>query len=77
VPIDNNVSERKMKRVVLNRRNSLFVGTPEAEEPPPSWPAPAADMMSTALYLTQLLINLPTLPSSQLPRWLLDSVGVP
>jgi hypothetical protein len=28
VPIDNNVSEREMKRVVLNRKNSLFVGTP-------------------------------------------------
>ncbi len=28
VPIDNNVSEREMKRVVLNRKNSLFVGNP-------------------------------------------------
>jgi hypothetical protein len=26
VPIDNNVSEREMKRVVLNRKSSLFVG---------------------------------------------------
>jgi hypothetical protein len=26
VPIDNNVSERKMKRIVLDRKNSLFVG---------------------------------------------------
>ncbi|MGC9225022.1 MAG: IS66 family transposase [Terracidiphilus sp.] len=26
VPMDNNVSEREMKRVVLNRKNSLFVG---------------------------------------------------
>jgi hypothetical protein len=26
VPIDNNVSEREMKRVVLHRKNSLFVG---------------------------------------------------
>ena len=26
VPIDNNVSEREMKRVVLTRKNSLFVG---------------------------------------------------
>ena len=25
-PIDNNVSVREMKRVVLNRKNSLFVG---------------------------------------------------
>ena len=28
VPIDNNQSEREMKRVVLNRKNSLFVGNP-------------------------------------------------
>jgi len=28
VSIDNNVSERAMKRVVLNRKNSLFVGNP-------------------------------------------------
>ena len=28
VPIDNNVSEREMKRVVLNRKNSLFVANP-------------------------------------------------
>src|SRR6202012_759964 len=26
VPIDNNVSEREMKRIVLNRKTSLFVG---------------------------------------------------
>ena len=26
VPIDNNVSEREMKRIVLNRKNTLFVG---------------------------------------------------
>jgi transposase len=28
VPIDNNVSAREMKRIVLNRKNSLFVGNP-------------------------------------------------
>jgi hypothetical protein len=28
VPIDSNVSEREMKRIVLNRKNSLFVGNP-------------------------------------------------
>ena len=26
VPIDNNESEREMKRICLNRKNSLFVG---------------------------------------------------
>jgi hypothetical protein len=30
VPIDNNVSEREMKRMVLNRKNSLFVGNPRS-----------------------------------------------
>ena len=26
IPIDNNESEREMKRICLNRKNSLFVG---------------------------------------------------
>jgi hypothetical protein len=26
VPIDNNISERDVKRIVLNRKNSLFAG---------------------------------------------------
>jgi hypothetical protein len=26
VPIDNNVSERETKRVIINRKNSLFIG---------------------------------------------------
>jgi transposase len=39
VAIDNNVSEREMKRVVLNRKNSLFVGTHAAGGPQRSWPA--------------------------------------
>src|SRR5260370_6578018 len=33
-PIDNNVSEREMKRVVLNRKNSLFVGNPRGGRTP-------------------------------------------
>ena len=33
VPIDNNVSEREMKRVVLNRENTLFVGNPHGGDP--------------------------------------------
>jgi transposase len=39
VPIDNNVSEREMKRVVLNRKNSLFVGNPRGGQLRRSWPA--------------------------------------
>jgi len=33
VPIDNNGSEREMKRVALNRKNSLFVGSPPGDHP--------------------------------------------
>ena len=76
VPIDNNVSEREMKRVVLNRKNSLFVGNARGGRTA----AILASLTSTCrrhdvdpqLYLTQLLINLPTLPISQLPQWLPD-----
>ncbi|HUX66933.1 MAG TPA: transposase [Terriglobales bacterium] len=46
VPIDNNASEREIKRVVLNRKNSLFVGNPRggrtAATPPASPPHAAA-----------------------------------
>ena len=28
ISIDNNISEREMKRIVLHRKNSLFVGNP-------------------------------------------------
>ena len=76
VPIDNNVSEREMKRVVLNRKNSLFVGNPRGGRTA----AILSSLTSTCrrhdidpqLYLTQLLINLPSLPISQLAVWLPD-----
>jgi transposase len=76
VPIDNNVSEREMKRVVLNRKNSLFVGNARGGRTA----AILASLTSTCrrhdvdpqLYLTQLLINLPALPISQLTQWLPD-----
>jgi transposase len=76
VPIDNNVSEREMKRVVLNRKNSLFVGNARGGRTA----AILASLTSTCrrhdvdpqLYLTQLLINLPTLPISHLTQWLPD-----
>ncbi len=58
VPIDNNVSEREMKRVVLNRKNSLFVGNARGGRTA----AILASLTSTCrrhdvdpqLYLTQL-----------------------
>ena len=76
VPIDNNVSEREMKRVILNRKNSLFVGNTRGGRTA----AILASMTSTCrrhdidpqLYFTQLLVNLPSTPISQLAAWLPD-----
>lgn len=76
VPIDNNVSEREMKRVVLNRKNSLFVGNPRGGQTA----AILASLTSTCrrhgidpqLYFTQLLMNLPQVRITELPTWLPD-----
>ena len=76
VPIDNNASEREMKRVVLNRKNSLFVGNPRGGRTA----AILASLTSTCrrhqldpqLYLTQLLMNLPQTKLSELDAWLPD-----
>jgi transposase len=76
VAIDNNASEREMKRVVLNRKNSLFVGNPRGGRTA----AILASLTSTCrrhdvdpqLYFTQLLVNLPTIKPSQLSAWLPD-----
>jgi hypothetical protein len=76
VPIDNNVSEREMKRIVLNRKNSLFVGNERGGRTA----AVLSSITSTCRrhgidpqrYLTQLLANLPGTPVSQLDQWLPD-----
>ena len=76
VPIDNNVSEREMKRVVLNRKNSLFVGNDRGGQTA----AILSSLTSTCRrhdinpqqYLTQVLTNLPDTPFSQLDQWLPD-----
>jgi len=76
VPIDNNISEREMKRVVLNRKNSLFVGNPRGGRTA----ALLASLTSTCrrhavdpqLYLTQLLLNLPQTRTNELSAWLPD-----
>jgi transposase len=76
VPIDNNVSEREMKRIVLNRKNSLFVGNARGGRTA----AILASLTSTCrrhevdpqLYLTQFLINLPAMRIADLPGWLPD-----
>ena len=76
VSIDNNVSEREMKRVVLNCKNSLFVGNPRGGRTA----AILASLTSTCrrhdmdpqLYLTQLLTNLSQVRKSELPNLLPD-----
>jgi len=76
VSIDNNVSEREIKRVILNRKNSLFVGNPSGRRTA----AILASLTSTCrrhdidpqLYLTQLLTNLPRAPIGQLCSLLPD-----
>jgi len=76
VPIDNNVSEREMKRIVLNRKTSLFVGHARGGQTA----ARLSSLTSTCRrhdidpqrYLTQLLTNLPTTPVSQIEQWLPD-----
>jgi transposase len=76
VAIDNNASEREMKRVVLNRKNSLFVGNARGGRTA----AILASLTSTCrrhevdpqLYLTQLLINLPAARMNELSDWLPD-----
>jgi transposase len=65
-----------MKRVVLNRKNSLFVGNPRGGRTF----ATLASLTSTCrrhqidpqLYLTQLLMNLPQTKLSELDAWLPD-----
>jgi len=74
VPIDNNISEREMKRVVLTRKNSLFVGNARGGRTA----AILASLTSTCRrhdvdpqrYLTQLLIHLPTTRMNELSAWL-------
>jgi transposase len=76
VPIDNNVSEREMKRVVLNRKNSLFVGNPRGGRTA----AILASLTSSCrrhekdpqLYFMQRLMNLPSWPANDLDAWLPD-----
>jgi transposase len=76
VPLDNNASEREMKRVVINRKNSLFVGNERGGRTM----AILSSFTSTCrrlgidsqLYLTQLITNLPVLKQDELDLWLPD-----
>jgi hypothetical protein len=69
VPIDNNVSEREMKRIVLNRKNSLFVGNErggaDGGDPFSLTSTCRRHGIDPQRYLTQLLTNLPKTPISQ------------
>jgi len=74
VAIHNNLAEQEMKRIALNRKNSLFVGNERGGETA----AILSSFTSTCrrhgvdpqIYFTQLLANLPNTPVSQLDRWL-------
>ena len=76
VAIDDNISEREMKRVVLNRKNSLFAGNARGGRAA----AILASLTSTCrrheidpqIYFTQLLANLPLVPERDLDAWLPD-----
>jgi len=76
VPLDNNVSEREMKRVMINRKNSLFVGNERGGRTM----AILSSLTSTCrrlgidsqLYLTQLITNMPVIKQSELHLWLPD-----
>jgi transposase len=76
VPIDNNVSEREMKRIVLNRKNSLFVGNERGGRTAAILSSLASTCKRHEIdpqrYLTQLLTNLPATPMSQIGQWLPD-----
>src|SRR6266403_2044837 len=76
VPIDNNVSEREMKRVVLNRKNSLFVGNPRGGRTAAILASLTSSCrrheMDPQLYFMQLLMNFPSWPASDLDAWLPD-----
>jgi transposase len=76
VPIDNNVSEREMKRVVLNRKNSLFVGNPRGGRTAAILASLTSSCrrheMDPQLYFMQLQMNLPSWPANDIDAWLPD-----
>jgi hypothetical protein len=74
VPLDNNVSEREMKRICLNRKNSLFVGNERGGQTAAILSSITSTCrrhnMDPQCYLTQLLTNLPATLISQIEKWL-------
>lgn len=76
VPIDNNASERDMKRVVLNRKNSLFVGNERGGETAAILSSLTATCKRHGAdperYIAQALVNVPHAAAAELERWLPD-----
>ena len=74
VPLDNNISEREMKRVMLNRKNSLLIGNERGGMTMVILSSMTSTFrrlsIDTQLYLTQLIINIPTMKQSELELWL-------
>jgi len=76
IPIHNNLAEQQMKRIALARKNFLGVGNERGGQTA----AILSSFTSTCqrhrinpeLYLTQLLVNLPATPISQIDAWLPD-----
>ncbi len=50
VPVDNNVSEHAMKRIVLNRKNSPFVGNPRGSSSAP------LSLLSSQLFIAHVVL---------------------
>ena len=69
-------SKRDMKRVVLNRKNSLFVGNERGGETAAILSSLTATCkrhgVDPQLYLTQALTNVPQASGTDLERWLPD-----
>jgi transposase len=76
IPIDNNESEREMKRICLNRKNSLFVGNERGGQTAAILSSLTSTCRRHAIdpqrYLTQLLTNLPATSISRISQWLPD-----
>jgi transposase len=77
VPLHNNLAEQQMKRIALLRKNALFAGSAGGGEVA----AILSSLTSTCrrhsvdphAYLTQLLVNLPTVPANEIDAWLPDA----
>ena len=76
IAIHNNLAEQEMKRIALNRKNSLFVGNQRGGQTAAILSSFTSSCrrhdIDPQVYFTQLLTNLPATPLSQVDRWLPD-----